>query len=91
MTLDGVEYYRVATDLWAKSENVYVYHPINSKVLVDKGKFAKLVTSQGKPVTDRELKSNSGWYTDRYTYINNAKYYRVATNEFVSADYVEEY
>ncbi len=91
MTLDGVDYYRVATDLWAKAENVYVYHPINSKVLVDKGKLAKLVTSQGKPVTDRELKSNSGWYTDRYIYINKAKYYRVSTNEFVSADDVEEY
>lgn len=90
MTLDGVEYYRVATDLWAKAENVYVYHPISSKVMVNKGIFAKLVTSQGKPVTDRELKPNSGWYTDRYTYINNAKYYRVATNEFVSADDVEE-
>lgn len=91
MTLKGVKYYRVATDLWAKADDVYIYYPKAANVLVNKGSIARLVTSQGKDVTDRALQESSGWYTDRYTYINDVKYYRVATNEFVSVDKVQEY
>ncbi|WP_338233167.1 BspA family leucine-rich repeat surface protein [Companilactobacillus muriivasis] len=91
MTLKGVKYYRVATDLWAKADDVYIYYPSTANVLVNKGSIARLVTSQGKDVTDRALRGGSGWYTDRYIYINGEKYYRVATNEFVSVDKVQEY
>ncbi|WP_338217118.1 BspA family leucine-rich repeat surface protein [Companilactobacillus muriivasis] len=91
MTLKGVKYYRVATDLWAKADDIYIYYPSTANVLVNKGSIARLVTSQGKDVTDRALQGGSGWYTDRYTYINGEKYYRVATNEFVSVDKVQEY
>jgi len=91
MTLKGVKYYRVATDLWAKADDIYVYYPNTTNVIVNKDSIANLVTSQGKDVTDRALQESSGWFTDRYTYINNVKYYRVATNEFVSADKVQEY
>ena len=91
MSLDGVKYYRVATNQWVKASDVYPYYLDSTDVRVNKGNLAKLVTPEGKLVTDRELQADSDWYTDRYIYINNAKYYRVATNEFVSAGDVEEY
>ncbi|WP_338233168.1 SLAP domain-containing protein [Companilactobacillus muriivasis] len=91
MSLGGVKYYRVATNEWTKAKDVYLYYPDSTDVLVNRGNVATLVTAEGKTVTDRALQANSGWYTDRYIYVNNAKYYRVATNEFVSADDVEEY
>ncbi len=90
-TLNGDKYYRVATNQWAKADDVYIYHGHAANVLVNSDSIASLVTAGGKPVTDRALQANSGWYTDRYIYINNSKYYRVATNEFVSADKVQEY
>jgi len=89
--LNGDKYYRVATNQWAKADDVYIYHGHAANVLVNADSIASLVTASGKPVTDRALQANSGWYTDRYIYINNDKYYRVATNEFVSADKVQEY
>lgn len=91
MTLNNDKYYRVATNEWAKADDVYIYYNHDSDVLVNTGSVASLVTADGKNVTDRALQANSRWYTDRYIYINNDKYYRVATNEFVSADKVQEY
>jgi len=91
MTLNSDKYYRVATSEWAKADDVYIYYNHDSDVLVNTGSIASLVTADGKTVTDRALQANSRWYTDRYIYINNDKYYRVATNEFVSADKVQEY
>jgi len=91
MTLKGVKYYRVATGMWAKADDIYVYYSNSSNVLVNEDKIATLNTSQGKQITDRALQKSSSWYTDRYIYINDVKHYRVATNEFVSADKVKEY
>lgn len=91
MQLNGVKYYRVATNQWVKASDVYLYYRKASKVRVNSDILAKLVTDEGKTVTDRALQESSNWYTDEYTYINDVKYYRVATNEFVSANQVAEY
>ncbi|CAJ1182870.1 SLAP domain-containing protein [Companilactobacillus nantensis] len=91
MTLNGIKYYRVATNQWVKENDVYLYYNHAINIQVNNGTIANLVTSSGKAVTDRALQANSDWYTDRYTYINNVKYYRVATNEFVCVNDVQEY
>ncbi|MFC6177430.1 BspA family leucine-rich repeat surface protein [Companilactobacillus huachuanensis] len=91
MTLDGTKYYRVATNQWAKANDVYLYYQNTSKVRVNSGTLGQLVTDTGKVVTDRLLQPLSNWYTDKYIYLNNVKYYRVATNEFISADQLTEY
>jgi len=91
MTLNGVKYYRVATNQWAKAKDVYLYYDNVNNVRVNEGSTAGLVKDNGKDVTDRALQAGSSWYTDRYIYINNVKYYRVATNEFVSSNNVQEY
>ncbi|MGQ2375512.1 KxYKxGKxW signal peptide domain-containing protein [Companilactobacillus zhachilii] len=91
MRLNKDKFYRVATNQWAKADDVYLYYPNESKVRVNSGSIARLVTDEGKAVTDRALQPLSNWYTDKYIYINDVKYYRVATNEFVSANDVTEY
>lgn len=91
MQLNKDKFYRVATNQWAKANDVYLYYPNESKVQVKSGAIATLVTDEGKTVTDRALQPLSNWYTDKYIYLNDVKYYRVATNEFVSSNDVTEY
>lgn len=84
-TLDGTQYYRVSTGEYVKASDVYVYVSQDNVVHVQPDSIVYLVDSQGKKITDRALGPSSAWFTDRYTMINGQKYYRVATNEFVSA------
>jgi len=84
-TLDGTQYYRVSTGEYVKASDVYVYTAQDNVVHVQPNSIVYLVDSQGKKITDRALGPSSAWFTDRYTMINGQKYYRVATNEFVSA------
>ena len=91
MNLNGDEYYRVATNQWVKAIDVYVYTAKVAKLHVNLGSFVRLVKADGKQVTNRGLAAESNWKTDRYIYLQGEKYYRVATNEFVSADSVTEY
>ncbi|MGQ2375511.1 BspA family leucine-rich repeat surface protein [Companilactobacillus zhachilii] len=91
MTLNNVKYYRVATNQWVKADDVYLYYNHVANVQVNSDKIAKLLTASGNKVTNRALQVNSGWYTDRYTYINGVKHYRVATDEFVNENDVQEY
>ncbi|WP_166806602.1 SLAP domain-containing protein [Companilactobacillus zhachilii] len=91
MQLNGTKYYRVATNQWVKASDIYLYYNRTTKVRVNSDTLAELVTDEGKAVTDRALQKSSNWYTDEYKYINDIKYYRVATNEFVSTNDVQEY
>lgn len=91
MTINGIKYYRVATNQWIKASDIYIYYNRKNNVRVNSDHIALLLKSSGKKVTNRALQKNSDWYSDRYMYINNTKYYRVATNEFVSANDVTEY
>ncbi|WP_334329786.1 KxYKxGKxW signal peptide domain-containing protein [Companilactobacillus sp. HBUAS59699] len=87
-TVDGTEYYRVATGEFAKAADVYVYVGQKGIVQVNSNQMGYLVDYQGHMITNRALKPSSDWITDRYTIINGEKYYRVATNEFINASYV---
>jgi len=90
MTLNDELYYRVSSTEWVKASDVYTYTAHQSRVKVRPNTIAKLVTADNKPVS-RGLMESSGWITDLYIMINNEKYYRVSTNEFVSAADVGEY
>lgn len=87
-TLNDESYYRVATDEYVKTGDVYVYVPQRNIVRVHNDQIGYLVNVEGKKVTNRALQSSTDWITDRYTMINGEKYYRVATNEFVNESYV---
>ncbi|WP_459576894.1 BspA family leucine-rich repeat surface protein [Companilactobacillus alimentarius] len=82
MKLKGVTYYRVATDRWVKSGDVYTYEPQSATIKT--GDLDQVVmNSQGQVINNRKLDSETTWKTDRLANINGKTYYRVATNEFV--------
>ncbi|GEO78833.1 BspA family leucine-rich repeat surface protein [Companilactobacillus mindensis] len=85
-SVDGEEYYRVATNEWIKANDVYVYIPSNRVVTIKNDRTARLKDAQDDLIGNRALGSNSSWKSDRVTKFNNKTYYRVATNEFASID-----
>ncbi|WP_125763368.1 SLAP domain-containing protein [Companilactobacillus hulinensis] len=50
-----------------------------------------LYDKNGKELDDIVLSQNSNWITDQKVYIDNVKYYRVATNQYVKASDVYLY
>ncbi|WP_334329799.1 BspA family leucine-rich repeat surface protein [Companilactobacillus sp. HBUAS59699] len=90
LTRDGVSYYRVATDEWVKMDDVYVY-TANNKFIKTYNDSSKDLLNAHQVKLGRQLRANSDWVTDIYTYMNGTKYYRVGSNEFVSADDALEY
>ncbi|WP_338215044.1 SLAP domain-containing protein [Companilactobacillus muriivasis] len=91
MTLNGKTYYRIADNQWINTDDAYIYYDNSTSVKTFSDSAKGLVTSANKAITDRMLGNDSDWYTDRYTYINDQKYYRIATNEWVSANDSFEY
>lgn len=87
VSIDGVTYFRVATNEWVRSDKVYEYQDHKSIVRTNKKlEMIPLVDAKGKTVSNRALAPDTSWRTDRSIVINNQTFHRVATNEFVSAD-----
>ncbi len=92
VTIDGVSYYRVATNEWAKMSQAYPYQALNLHIRTYNDSEKALYKAEDVVISNETLAPSSSWITDRETYvINNTKYYRVATNEFVNADDVYVY
>ena len=88
--INDSKYYRVATDKFVNSADVYVYEPVQMVVTThDTTRYTKLYTAKGELITNRSLSRNTAWSVDSITYIKGEKYYRVATNEFVKASDVD--
>ncbi|MCH4009215.1 SLAP domain-containing protein [Companilactobacillus sp.] len=88
MVLNGETYFRVSSNEWVKAAHVYEYQSING-VIETQNKISKLYDSKGKLSVSRSLGPNSRWLTDKSTMINGQKYYRVSTNEWLSANDVK--
>jgi len=87
---DGQQYYRVATNEWVKVEDVYLYEATPLTVTTkDVSEYVTLVDEYGKFVQNRALGVATDWLVDKTVTINGEKYYRVASNEFVSANDVD--
>lgn len=91
LSINGEHYYRVSTNEWVKSENVYVYQSHSVNIKTNKGNFKKLFKAEGFLITNRALAPQSQWYSDLIVNIKGQKYYRVGTNEFVKTNDIEEY
>ena len=87
-TIDGVDYYRVATNQYVKADSVYVYSPLTG--VVTTSKVTPVYNSKGQLVLDRALDKDAPWYSDRISKIKGEKMYRVATDEWVKASDVTE-
>uniref|UniRef100_UPI00177D13E5 SLAP domain-containing protein n=1 Tax=Companilactobacillus hulinensis TaxID=2486007 RepID=UPI00177D13E5 len=92
ITVDGISYYRVATNEWVKLSQAYPYQALNSYIRTYDDSNKLIFKAESELVKNRTLAPSSSWITDRETYvINGTKYFRIATNEFVSADDVYVY
>ncbi|GAQ01017.1 GH25 family lysozyme [Companilactobacillus pabuli] len=98
--VNGTTYYRVATNEWvaaqylagnssttdaASSANVIKVNNSNSS-------YVQLVALQDDgsmtTITNRALANNTSWQTDQTKVVDGTTYYRVATNEWVNAEYI---
>lgn len=84
MSLDGVNYLRVATNEWVKLDNGLEVNPLKQTITTNKQ--AHLYTGKGKLITNRVLGNNTAWLTDQSATIDGQTMYRVATNEWLSAN-----
>lgn len=88
VTINGMRYYRVATNEWAKADDVYLYETKPMILKVDN--LTRLISSEDKLVKNRALAANTSWKVDRVGYLGDYNdpipAYRVATNEFVPED-----
>lgn len=99
LVLNGRAYYQVATTEWVPADKVTVVSQTDNNTdtnsTVEKADrktvttknvaYTPLYDGNGKEVTNRGLGASSDWATDQMQTINNVKYYRVATNEWLKA------
>jgi len=90
VTRDNVKYYRVATNELVKAEDALVYVDHAATIVTKNGSPKSLSNEHSQNVSDRMLMSDTAWKTDRYAFFNGTKFYRVATNEWVNADDVQD-
>ena len=85
--LDGMTYFRVATNEWVKISNVYRYKDLNT-IVNTKNQTSRLLNDEGVLVMNRALGPRTSWLVDRIGYLgdddNPTGFYRVATNEFLN-------
>lgn len=99
--INGTTYYRVATNEWvadtylAGNQANTSSSSTNSSVIEVRNSdssYVQLVALQSdgtmKDVLNRALANNTSWQTDQTKVVGGVTYYRVATNEWVAANYV---
>ncbi len=85
ITINGAEYYRVATNQYVKASDVYKYTPLQTVAVTNGTNVTPVYNSKGQLIIDRALDVNTPWYTDRSATIRGKKMYRVATDEWIKA------
>ena len=85
LTINGAEYYRVATNEYVKASDVYKYTPLQTVATTNGKNLTPVYNSRGQVIIDRALDTNTPWYTDRSATIRGQKMYRVATDEWIKA------
>lgn len=88
-TINGVKYYRVSTDAWVNSNDVFIYYD-NDTNITTHPETTKTLLRSNNTRSNRGLAPDTTWQSDRYTYFNNQKYYRVSSNEWVLGSSVFE-
>ena len=85
VTINGAEYYRVATNEYVKASDVYKYTPLQTVAVTNGTNVTPVYNSKGQLIIDRALDVNTPWYTDRSATIRGKKMYRVATDGWIKA------
>ncbi|WP_125566042.1 BspA family leucine-rich repeat surface protein [Companilactobacillus insicii] len=82
--MNGVKYYRVGSNEFVSTNDAFEYIPLRAVVQTNNYNVT-VYDERGNAVTNRQLKANSSWLTDKSAVINGVTMYRVATNEWVRA------
>jgi len=90
VTIDGADYYQVATDEYLPVKSSVAFTPVTAKTNVSVTSKAVLYNSQGVALRT-SLPKGSAWVTDGCAIINGVKMYRIATDEWISADSSDAY
>lgn len=90
VTIDGSEYYQVATDEFAPVTGGIPYTSVPDTTSVGIVDNATIYNSQGESL-GRALPAGTSWKTDSYALINGEKMYRVATDEWIPASSLTTY
>ena len=85
VSIKGKGYYQVATNEFLPVSSGVDFTPATRKCTVSMTTRGTLYNSQGQ-VLESTLPTKSTWASDGIAIINGVKMYRVATDEFVSAD-----
>ncbi|WP_125764573.1 SLAP domain-containing protein [Companilactobacillus hulinensis] len=97
-TINGVNYYKVATNEWINANSVEIKQANNTGYSVDsnsgkigtvKRGMGTLVNDNGNIIANRTLGNFTSWKLGATKVMNGKHYYRVATNEWISADSIE--
>ncbi|MGQ2374640.1 SLAP domain-containing protein [Companilactobacillus zhachilii] len=80
--INNQKMYRIADDEWVPANCLYLYQPVD-KVIHITTKTARF-NLLGKQLP-QVLKINTAWKVDQIVTIDGAKYYRIATDEFIKA------
>jgi len=85
-------YYRVSSNAYVDSSDVYFYQPTDQVVYVNGSKPVSLYDNSGQLIknSSRALAPGSYWRTDRMITVDHITYFRVSTNEFVSFGDVQQ-
>lgn len=102
--INGETYYRVATNEWVAASYLSGNNSAASegssetsgkgvvKVSDSSSSYVQLMALQSdgsmSPVRNRALANGTSWITDQTKVVDGTTYYRVATNEWVAAEYV---
>ncbi|MFC6322746.1 SLAP domain-containing protein [Companilactobacillus baiquanensis] len=82
--VNGITYYQVGDDQWVKASDVSEYFEYSGTIQTNSDSIKKLTNLNGE-TSNRGLAQTTDWQSDRYTYIDGQKYYRVSSNEWVEA------
>jgi len=91
MTKDGTVFYKIDDNQWLKADDVYHYEDFNGYLRTYNNSNKSLINTQDGRIKNRALAKATDWFSDRTAIFNGAKYYRVATNEWVNNLDVFEY
>lgn len=85
VTIDGTDYYQVAPDEFLPMTNSVAFTPASTPMSVTVVSASRLYDSKGESLRTI-LPVGSSWKTDGCAMINGVKMYRVATDEWISAN-----
>jgi len=88
VTIDGTNYYQIDKNAYVRTEDAYVYTPVDLVMKTSVDKYINIYTAEGKLIRNEKL-NGIDLKINALVYINGEKYYRISNNEFVKASDID--